>query len=236
MESTGNLKVNKTIKFTPLNLKKEYDVNEKRDTAVLSWGIRNGYPRITVNLSGVRTETPDYSKLITAPFDYLSYGMWLGVMQQVIDSPTAVVRKVECLNVKWSNGVKTDEIYVQATVNFGKDDKGIFFIAVVEDKKIKVKFELLPAATWHRFYDEQGNLIEDKGVLSLLYAKTYLSTLSKLMDSELEKDGKYILEKTTGTNLVRPSNVTTTGDNTTSVNPDAKKVDSSSDLNIDELF
>lgn len=236
MENTATSKVNKTIKFTPLNLKKEYDVNEKKDTAVLSWGIRNGYPRISVNLSGIRTETVDYSKLITAPFDYIAFGRFLQIMKDVIAGPNGVTRKVECLNVKWNNGVKTDEIYVQATANFGKDANGVFFLAVIEDKKIKVKFDLLPAATWHRFYDDKGNLIEDKGILSLSFTEAYVSALEKLMDSELMHDGKYKLEKISGVNSVRPSNTTSTGDSVATIVPDEKKVESSSDINIDDLF
>ena len=219
MENTATSKVNKTIKFTPLNLKKEYDVNEKKDTAVLSWGIRNGYPRISINLSGIRTETVDYSKLITAPFDYIAFGRFLQIMKDVIVGPNGVTRKVECLNVKWNNGAN-----------------GVFFLAVIEDKKIKVKFDLLPAATWHRFYDDKGNLIEDKGILSLSFTEAYVSALEKLMDSELMHDGKYKLEKISGVNSVRPSNTTSTGDSVATIVPDEKKVESSSDINIDDLF
>ena len=126
---------------------------------------------------------------------------------------------------------------MQATVNFGRGEDGVYFLAVVEDKKIKVKFELLPHNVWHRFYDAGGNLIEDKGLTSLSYTLEYLRILEKLMDSELEKDSKYIIEKIAGMNSVRPVNTTSTGDAIVSnVKPEEKKVDTSSDLNIDDLF
>ena len=244
METNATKKEDRTIRFTPLNIKKEYDVNEKTDTAVLKWGVKNGYPRLIVTLSSVKTEAVDYSKLITAPFTYMDFFTFLEYMEEVINHDGKIQKKVECLNNKWSNGQRTDEIYVQATVYIGKGDDGVIFLAVIEDKKIKVKFDILPdISPYHRWYDENDNLIESKKELSLRRARSYYKILNLLMEEELKRDGVYSAAKITFNEMKRPSNITTSGDDVVTVTtpavtsvPKVENTNTSTEINIDDLF
>ena len=205
-EKVDTQRINKSIRFIPLNLFSEYTKEDgTKDYGLMSWSIKNGYPRVSVNTTGVRSESIDYTKLITAPFDYINLLTALDDFKDVINSEKDCIRRVDCLNNKFVDGKRTDEIYVQATVYFIKDKEGVIYISVIEQGKQKLKFKVA-AKGYVRFYDAQGNVIDNEGEKSKRFALKYLEVLKLLMEDELKIDAKYQSIKNNNSSVVKPSN------------------------------
>ena len=172
----------KYVRFSLLNLRKPYE--DRDDYALLTWGIRKGFPRITVWTNNKRPEgvKVDMATVITAPFDYVSFTMFRHYFKNIINNVEPEVKKytIECFNVKFVDNKKTDEIYIQARVTVGRDKNNVIYLAVVSEGKPKIKFDLLPNPTWFKFYAGEKNLLEDKGRLSTEYALAYLEVMDKL--------------------------------------------------------
>lgn len=169
-------------KFTSLSIRKQVGETE-RDTALLMWSTRKGYPRISVYTHpSIKNEKGgmDYSKIITAPFDYITLGILFSYLDAAIKTDGEYQQVIECLNVKYVDGVKTTKVYTQAKVMVGKDTNGIIYISAIEEGKTKIKFELLPTR-WFKFYKtNSAEELTDKKVLSKSYALSYLECLRKL--------------------------------------------------------
>ncbi|EPU3828977.1 hypothetical protein ACVWU4_000958 [Campylobacter coli] len=172
----------KYVRFSLLNLRKPYE--DRDDYALLTWGIRKGFPRITVWTNNKRPDgvKVDMGTVITAPFDYVSFTMFRHYFKNIINNVEPDVKKytIECFNVKFVDNKKTDEIYIQARVTVGRDKNNVIYLAVVSEGKPKIKFDLLPNPTWFKFYAGEKNLLEDKGRLSTEYALAYLEVMDKL--------------------------------------------------------
>ncbi len=179
----------KLVKFAILTLRKNYE-DESNDYGLLQWSIRNGYPRISIFTTSKKSDHIgfDYGTLITAPFDYITLGVLFDKFKEIIDSPVDTKHVINCYNAEFKNGEKTGKDILQSRVAIGKDKGGIVYISVVEEEKKKIKFDLLPSDRWFKFFDNTGAEITDKAELSKVYAKSYLRTLIKLMESELLKD------------------------------------------------
>jgi hypothetical protein len=174
-------------KFVTFNLRKQVGETEK-DTALLTWSTRKGFPRITVWAApSVMTEDGkiDYSKVITAPFDYITLGILLDKLEECIKSDKEMKHTIDCLNIKFSNGARTDEIYTQAKVIVGRDPNGVIYISAIEENKPKIKFELVPT-TWFKFYKPNSNEeIRERRELSASYSKSYLENLRAVFKARL---------------------------------------------------
>lgn len=184
----------KIVKFLTLGLRKSFVIDDKEDYANLSWSIRMGYPRINVYTSNVNYDKDkvDYSKIITAPFNYVTFMVLLNKMQEAIKSKEPYRYTIECWNTDYDNNKPTDSIVLQAKVHVGKDKDGIVYIMVIEDEKRKVKFDIVPPETpWHKYSDA------DKKSLSESYAQAYHDVLKKLMLSEMIKDETVVKTTTT---------------------------------------
>lgn len=163
------------------------DDRDNKDTASLSWSIRAEYPRITVYTNNSKWYVDnkiDYNYVITAPFDIIGLEVFLGRFESVIKANPGTKYRVDCLNTKFENGTRTKEIYTQATVICGKDNNGIIYLAVLEEGKAKIKFDLLPSR-FFKYYDANGVEIKDKSVLSQMYATAYLKILRDYLYTDL---------------------------------------------------
>lgn len=182
----------KLVKLTPLSIRKDYlDDDDKSDFGLLQWSIRAGYPRITVFISNIkkpnRPSGMDYDNMLTAPLDYITYGIFSNYLKNVIASEKPIKYMVDCFNIKFENNVKTDEIYLQSKITVGKDNDGVIYLAVTVENKRKLKFDLLPSK-WYKFFNSDGVEITDKGILSVMYAKAYHELLNKLVYGESTSD------------------------------------------------
>lgn len=206
-ESIDRSKMNRTIRFIPFNLKHDFIKEDgTKDTALFKISIKNGYPRFTTYTSSEKTDVIDYGKIITAPFDHIMLGVVLDKdFRAVIDSEKAKIKRVDCLNVKWKDGKKTDEVYVQASVYFIKDAEGVVYISLIEDKKTKVKFKVFPNG-YVRRYNDDGTPIATEGEISTEYAKKYLDYLLFVLKDEFKTDAKFEQVSTVSSFNTKPSN------------------------------
>lgn len=180
----------KYVRFSLLNLRKPYE--DKDDYALLTWGIRKGFPRITVWTNNKRPEgvKVDMNTVITAPFDYVSFTMFRHYFKNIINNVEPDVKKytIECFNVKFVDNKRTNDVYIQARVTIGRDKDNVIYIGVIADEKPKIKFDLMPNPKWFKFYAGDKNLLEDKARLSTEYAKAYLEVMDKLYENVMVED------------------------------------------------
>lgn len=172
------------VKFTALNLRENYD-----DTfATLVWSVRMGYPRITVFLDNDKFSKGDvdYSKQIRAPFDYIKLNVFLTIVEKAIDGENDKEYGVKCLNNAYSNGERTNDIKLQATVYAGKDDKGIVYLKVVEAGKKEIKFYLTMDGKYIKLVKPDGQDMDDPAILSKRYAKEYIKAVKLLLADEFK--------------------------------------------------
>lgn len=175
----------KFIQFAALNLSKVHMVDDKKDSAQLQWSSRMGYPRITVFTTD-NTQVDgkfDYSKMIKAPFDFVTIDIFMQRFRNVLETTEEVKYVIDCFNNKFVNRERTDEVELVAKVTVGRDSDGVVYLAVTEDNKKKIKFELMPSTKYFKFYDKNGDVITDKKILSNLYAKAYHKRLDYILNS-----------------------------------------------------
>ena len=198
----------KFIRFAPMTLRKDYDADDSsKDYANLTWSIRNGYPRITVYTTNkaLSTGATDFTKVIIAPFDYITLMDILGKIKTLAESTLKDVKySVQCKNIEYKNGEKTDNIVVQATVSYGKNSSGIMWLAATADDKRKLTFELLPNTRWFNYRDaDNADVTLDK--LSKEYTLTYINILMSLLKEEMGKDfTTSVLVDSKGIDIVKP--------------------------------
>jgi len=173
----------KMVSLSSLSINVDYG-NGDGKYGQLTWSIRNGYPRLVVftDSSKEKTANFDYNSMIVAPFDYITMGTLIDQFILLINGENGVRQQIKCYNSKFENGQKTNEITLQATVEIGKDNNGIMYIAVVADGKKKIKFEIKPKdnSKWHKYY-QGDDLIVDAGVISRIYARSYIEQAKRLL-------------------------------------------------------
>ena len=180
----------KMVSLSSLNINVDFGSGDGK-YAQLTWGIRNGYPRLTVftDSGGDKNVKFDYDSMITAPFDYISMGVMVDQFVLLIDAPNGTKSQIGCYNPKFVDGQKTNEIALQATVEIGKDAAGVMYIAVLATGKKRVKFDIKPKdnSKWHKFY-KGDDLITDPGELSKIYARSYIEQARRLLTHHMILD------------------------------------------------
>lgn len=168
---------------------------ENDDYASLTWSVRDKYPRIQVFTSKTfKSEdgAVDYDKLIIAPFTYpIIYTLinQLEILANKLDLDKAPVSKIECYNIKFVDGKKTDEIEKQAEIVLARSQEGVINIGVKNTKHDGLYFPLIPDLKWHKFYDKDGTEITSKKILSSLYTLSYVKLLKDTFtDTILRKE------------------------------------------------
>lgn len=187
------------IRFSQLTL------NEP-DGGTLHWGVRMGFPRITVIPERIEEGDNYNEKIITAPFNVPTLHLLLEYMGEIVNGENGQYKSIECRNVKYVNGERTTETYVQSTVIVGKDKDGINFITLVTNDKKKVKFSILPNPRWYRIY-YNGTEVTDKAEISRVFGRAYIKAIRQAYDQERLEENIRISEAdrpANGSNYGRP--------------------------------
>lgn len=222
------------VRFRRFNTLALYN-RENNDRAKLDWSIRGFYPRITVYTGedAFVDNKPNYDKIIIAPFSITTLGYLITNLELCNNTKEPTHNRIDCYNTKVVNGVRTDEKYIQASVEVGKDEEGVCYIKVSEENKRTIKFKLLPNTVWFKYYDKSGEQIKDNGVLSKIFTRGYIRTIRKLI---LDDSDNYNTTET----LLDPPNVVKE-DKTTTVKEEPKvedkiEVKEDNNVNIDDLL
>ena len=164
----------KRINLLRLSLRKEL---KDDDHAVLSWGVRDGYPRIHVYTSkNIKKEdgTIDYGKLIIAPFTYPLVCVLIDSLgKALLDDDNF---SIKCYNNKFVDNKRTDEIEEQAEVKVVRSQECVLHIGFKKNGSCYY-FPLFPDLKWHKFYDKDGKEITDKRKLSNMMVRAYVNLL-----------------------------------------------------------
>lgn len=174
----------KFIQFAALNIQKDIMNDEKKDKAQLQWSSRMGYPRITIFTTDKMQDENgkfDYNKMIKAPFDFVTIDIFMQRFKTVLESKEEVKFVIDCFNNKFVNNERTNELELVAKVTIGRDSEGVVYLAVTEDNKKKIKFELMPSK-YFKIYDKDNDPITDKRILSNLYARAYYKRLDFILN------------------------------------------------------
>lgn len=186
MEKNQQQKRTEYSQINKLSLFKNLDGNKG---ASLKWSVRNGYPRVTVftdNNALLPNGKLDFNKVITAPFDVITLNSILHMFRSIIAGAEKKMVTVNCYNAKYENNVKTNEVVLQGKFIFGEDDKGINYMAVAEEGKPKIKFDLLPDSKWFKFLGTNGDEIHSG--ISDSYATGYIELLKSALEHVIKSD------------------------------------------------
>ena len=124
-------------------------------------------------------------------------GMVIDAISSITEGKVNTKKKIGCYNNKYVDNVRTNTVELQATILIGKDKEGVVYLAVIADSKRRVKFKLLPSEVYHKFYDEDNNLITDKSKLSKAFATAYVRQLKKQMEKVINLPTVPIIPKET---------------------------------------
>lgn len=174
------------IRFSQLTL------NEP-DGGSLHWGVRMGFPRITVIPERIQDGDNYNEKIITAPFNVPTLHLLLEYMEEVVNGEKGQYKSIECRNVKYVNGERTSETFVQSTVIVGKDKDGIIFITLVSEGKKRVKFSILPDSRWYRIYHNNTE-VTDKAEISRVFGRAYIKAVRQAYNQERLEENVRISE------------------------------------------
>lgn len=177
-------------KYTSLTLT---STTEDGKTRTLLWGMREGYPRMTVftdNEIKKGDGTMDYDKMIIAPFTVNKLGATIDLFREVLKEDKNDYEEIDCVYPKIENGVKSEtEKVIRAKVRFGIDTKGICYFYIENSAGIKIKFNIAEDG-WHVFRKGKG-AVDNRTAsdLSKRYAKAYLDLLYEFFESDAKSNG-----------------------------------------------
>lgn len=185
MENKGSDEKVRIVRYYALTLRKK--LGDTNDTAALSWSMRGIYPRCNIYTSNkaFTDGKPNYDFIITAPFDIITLEMVLVHLEEIIEAENGAKFTIDCLNNKIENKERKSELFLQARMTIGKDDNGIIYIAVTEEGKKKIKFDLVPTTPYFKYYNKSGEQIKDESILSKYYAKGYLRNLREFLYNDI---------------------------------------------------
>lgn len=203
---------------------------DNNNRAKLDWSVRGFYPRITVYTgdNAFVDNKPNYDNIIIAPFDMVTLGYLVSNLELCNNTKEPTRSRIDCYNTKVVNGVRTDEKFIQASVEIGKDEEGVCYIKVSEDKKPTIKFKLLPNTIWFKYYDKTGEQIKDNSVLSKIFTRGYIRTIRSLI---LDNNDNY----NTTITLLDPPNVVK-DDKPSTTKEEKIEVKEDNNVDVDDLL
>lgn len=135
-------------------------VNQGKN-ARLTWGIRDGNPRITV-FTGQMTENK-MDGILTAAMDAVTFDMFVDFFTEILETPEKAKGKLECLGRRYVDNQPTQDRVLKSTLYFGKDEEGIAWISVHVEGRPEIVFKF-GVSDWHKFYKGDGTLMNPSEV------------------------------------------------------------------------
>lgn len=160
--------------------------NKAGRVSTLKWAYRNTYPRLIVYINGGDTTVTGRNNMIIAPFRYTAFNSLTGALAEIVDLPKSSEIEIDCLNPKYVDNKKTDEIVTQAIVTVGKDEHGMIYISLREDGKPSVRFNLTLQVDWNPVRLNGVNIAATE-FGSKMFTKRYLTQIESVYNKLLSK-------------------------------------------------
>lgn len=152
--------------------------NDNTKKARLTFGFRDGNPRVTVN-----TGVPGKEGFIPFPADLPHMTTAMNYLKEIaVGEPDHQVNIDSLANV-YENNKPTNNKRVVSTLTIGKSKEGIVYIAVTAEGKPKIVFPI-KQSDYHVFKDKNKNIIPDSEVskrMALSVADTILNSITDVM-------------------------------------------------------
>jgi len=170
-------------------------VDNKRARLVISY--RDTNPRITVY-----TGVPGKEGMISWPCDLAHFVTVLNILKEVANGPNGDKRIIDSLTTRYENNKPTNEKDLVSRLVIGKNSEGICYIAVIDETKPKIVFEIRPSQ-YHIFRDNNAEVIPDN-VISKHMAIGIADTLLNLVSVTLLEHTKEAYENITNRAEIKP--------------------------------
>jgi hypothetical protein len=152
--------------------------------AKLSFGIRDGNPRITVFTNDPNDKIS--SGVIYAAMNPETFYTFLELFGNVVRAKEEIKYKINCFGTRWENDKPTKDKVLISDLCFGRDAEGMIWICVIADNRPKIKFEF-NISDYHLLMDGDGKQF-DKARASRLEASAKLALLHQVYGIAITKN------------------------------------------------
>ncbi len=222
--------VNERKKFTnydpnaPFHTFKKFKMYAKAQgenkVSVLSWGCRDGNPRIDIS-TNIESDKVNKSGMISAAFNPETFFILLDYLRNLYDAPNDTAYKFECKTTTALPEGGRSEPFVASSVWVGKDNEGKVWISVLVENRPKIKF-IFMISNYHNIHEKgKGPISEEHAsrlqarVCANMLENAYYKLISDFTTSESKR--------------VKKDSDSFNNENTTVT------TSSSSDLNFDDI-
>ena len=181
----------RSSKLPILNLR-QVDPKDDKNFFNLSWTTKSGYPKVTVFLNNpdnserVGTAPFDYNNMIVAPLTTMTLSILIDNFKTIYNGKRNVELTIDCYkNVFENNIIVKDKTIISGSLSVGKDKNGIIYIKLSAHGKREAKMELHFNSKYYKCRDMNGDVITDKSILSMMFAKSYFDILSRTLTAEV---------------------------------------------------
>lgn len=127
---------NKIFDFEKMSL--FTDSHEPNKRARMQFGGRDGNPRVTV-FTGVDGK----AGIIQGPMDVTAFATFLSMLETAARDPQESKYRIDLKTNIYEQDKRTDKMRVMSQLMFGKDEKGMVWIALAAEGYPKIKFDFM---------------------------------------------------------------------------------------------
>lgn len=152
--------------------------------AKLSFGIRDGNPRVTVFTNDPNDKINN--GVIYAAMNPETFYAFMELFGNVIRAKEEVKYKISCFGTRWENNKPTKEKILISDLCFGRDAEGMIWICIIAENRPKIKFEF-NISDYHLLLDGDGKQF-DKARASRLEAASKLALFHDVYGIAISKN------------------------------------------------
>lgn len=170
--------------------------------AKLKFGIYNNNPRLMVYTNDPNDKA-DYGK-ITAALDPYVFNVFLEQLNRVALAKEPVEFLIDNKGYDFRGGKRSEQMVVQTSIRFGKNDQGVVWISVEKPNRPKIIFEF-GYSMYHVLAKADGTPLA-KSDTSKLFALATIKALTDIYNTYLVTDYKHVVPPQKNNNNNNQSN------------------------------
>lgn len=166
---------------------------DNNKSSILTWGCRDGNPRITIN-TNVEADKKNTFGMINAGFNPETFFTILDLLEEVANSTESLSYKIDNKTTVATDDGKRSDPFIASELWIGKDPDGIVWISVIAPDRPKIKFNFT-ISNYHLFHKKgEGALTPEKAsklqALSVvrILRNAYIPLVSEFTTSGSKRD------------------------------------------------